>query len=159
MLSSAGVPARYVPVPYYAAGEAGLPLVSKAAHFLPHTLSGLGLRKLLARARAIGEPFTIEYARMESPAAAEGDETWRSTAGVKVRLSENPRDGTRSCHRMSRGGVAWPLEALWRADECSARELALISQPSRHTWMTHWLMPMPNPLVEPMGEMHCVSIS
>ena len=153
MLRDAGVPSRYVQVPYYAAGSAGLPIVSRPAQFLPHSLSALGFRRLLARARAIGLPFTIQYTRMESP--AEGNETWRQAAGdARYRLSEDPRIGYRSCSDRSK-----PRFVVWAAGACGEREVALIEEPSRHVWMTHWLMPMPNPIVEPVGEMHCVSIS
>ena len=151
MMRAAGVPTRYVPVPYYHAGLAGLPIVSKEGVFFPHTLSALGLRRMLARARALGEPFEVAYVRLEAPLHhSEGDETWRRTAraGQRVVVREDPRrPGARSCK--VRGG-----------GDCDARERALLEPPSRHVWLTHWLMPMPNPIIEPhTSEMHCVSIS
>ena len=155
MLAAAGVPSYYIPVPYYGPGAAGLPLVTKAPRFLPHTLSALGLRKLLRRARALGHPFHITYTRLEHP--PEGDETWRQTAGrgEMILLEEDPAHGTRSCRVQNEGSL---LPYLWSRN-CEPRERALLEEPTRHTWLTHWLMPMPNPIIEPNAEMHCVSIS
>ena len=102
---------------------------------------------MLARARALGVPFVVEYVRLDTP-SAEGDEVWRRAAGAgrRVVVSENPRAGSRRCKVRGR--------------PCDARELAHIEPPSRHVWLTHWLMPMPNPIIEPLTEeMHCVSIS
>ena len=126
MLRAAGVSARYVPVPYYHPGEAGLPIVSKRGVFVPFTVSALGLRQLLARARALGEPFRIAYVRLERP-AAEGDEAWRQRAipseEAAIVLREVPHRGKRVYNGPSPGNQVLLRLSLWFRCSCSCGRL------------------------------------
>ena len=106
--------------------------------------------------RAVGEPFELRYSRLNGTV---GNEQWRQTARsdrVMV-LREAPASGRSSC--VQTGADSFFASMLW-ADECDERERALLKEPTRHVWLTHWLMPMPNPIYEEAREeMHCVSIS
>ena len=83
---------------------------------------------------------------------------WRRTAQSDrmIVLREDSANGQRSCQTRGTDSFA----SIFGVAECDAREVALLEEPSRHVWLTHWLMPMPNPIYEhARDEMHCVSIS
>ena len=98
------VPAEYV----WAAKSTPLKRASPPPRFRRHTISALGLRRLLATASMQGETFWLKYTRLDG---ATGDETWRTTsAGIdyivhcprpkRQDVMRAPRRATRSRERV-----------------------------------------------------------
>lgn len=149
LLDDADLPGiRYIAVPYYDPNTLK-PIVAPPGIFVPHTMSALGLRQLLWRARQMGDKFELRFSRLPG---VEGDEEWRRTAVDRtIVLNEDPSNGWRRCRIVKgRGAPA----------DCDDAELALINPPSRHVWLTHFLMATPNPIIAGFEEeMVCVSIS
>ena len=116
--------------------------------FMRHTLSNLGLRRLLQTARMQGDEFWLKFTRLEG---AVGDEDWRvNSTGVAEYLVRGSKDGGLSCSKL--GG-------LLLKQPCDEREMALLLPPSRLTSaFAYFLIPQPNPIVPGYTkEMHCVT--
>jgi hypothetical protein len=131
----AAVPGEYV----WAAKATSARRDRPPPRFRPHTLSALGLRRLLETAAKQGDAFWLRYTRLRG---ATGDETWRtSSPGAEFTVR-------------SRGGGA-PLECA----ACDAREAALLAPPAPlSSALTYFLVPQPNPIVPGYTEeMHCVT--
>ena len=135
----AGVPGEYVWAAKQTTYDRAVPPPRKWAY----TISNLGLRRLVATARAQGEALALDYERLDG---ATGDETWRTAApGTRVKLVLGADGSVEKCVA---GGKP-----------CGARELALVGPPSpRSAFFAGMLLPQPNPIVPGMTEeMHCVT--
>ena len=110
--------------------------------FVRYTVPALQLRRMLAEARASGEPFELEYTVLDGSA---GGEAWRaSSAGRRrVRLREDQSRGRSICTIASAGDEACPPD-----------ELALL--PALQLWENALGVWNPHPIVPGMSaEMHC----
>lgn len=137
----AGVPAAYV----WAAKSMSTPRARPPPHFLRHTLSALGLRRLLATAALQGDRFHLRYTRLHG---ATGDEAWRvNSTGEVYEVSSDGGGAPLACTKLE-GGPA-----------CGERELALLAPPTGwSTVLAYFLIPQPNPIVPGLtDEMHCVT--
>ena len=135
----AGVPGEYVWAAKQTTYDRAVPPPRKWAY----TISNLGLRRLVATARAQGEALALDYERLDG---ATGDEAWRTAApGTRVKLVLGADGSVETCVA---GGKP-----------CGARELALVGPPSpRSAFFAGMLLPQPNPIVPGMTEeMHCVT--
>ena len=136
----AGVPGEYI----WSAKATTAPRATPPPRFMPHTLSALGLRRLIAAALAQGDVFWLEYAKLPG---AIGDEAWRTTAAAaRFRVEVT-------------GGQVARCEEKETGKPCDARERALLDPPSAPTdALAYFLIPQPNPIVEGLtDEMHCVT--
>jgi hypothetical protein len=136
-------------------GDAGAAVASKegaaaaADGSLPYALPWYELRRLLALARAHGEPFRVSYTRLPPSATRGTPSAWRDyAAGERVTLEEDPATGMRRC-TMGHAGAA-----------CAASEQALAFAAAPPAWLTKVLMAYPVPLLpespaDPGSEIHC----
>ncbi|CAE8627116.1 unnamed protein product [Polarella glacialis] len=107
----------------------------------PFAVPAFELRRLLALARARGEPFMLRYTRLPREARTPGQ--WMRHKGPQVLVQEDPREGTARCIIDGDG-------------PCAADELAVLPPPPR--WFTASLLPYPIPLLDVNGtEIPCVS--
>ena len=168
----AKVPAEYV----WAAKSTSKPRRSPPPRFTRHTLSNLGLRRLLGTAAAQGDAFELRFTRLRG---AVGDEAWRvNGTGTEyvVRSKGSGRQGggggggsggdgdgrgmagtPLECARVTGSGAACLLGRCEVA--CDAREAALLAPPGAATAaLAYLLVPQPNPIYEGRDrEMHCVT--
>ena len=114
--------------------------------FLRHTLSNLGLRKLLHTASMQRDDFWLRFTRLDG---AVGDETWR-TSSEGIEYMVKGKDGKIHCTRLGEFGIR---------HECDEREKALLAEPdSWSSALAYFLIPQPNPIVPGYTEeMHCVT--
>jgi hypothetical protein len=169
----AGVRGEYV----WAAKATSAQRAQPPPRFLRHTLSNLGLRRLLATASRQRDTFWMRYTRLNGTV---GDEAWR-TASEGESYMVRGEGGRITCARIGWGG----LESA-----CSEREVALLAEPQGvlTNALTYFLcrlprpnavaaecrqltgpwasirgwaiirIPQPNPIVPGMSEeMHCVT--
>ena len=139
----AGVPGQYV----WAAKATSAARSVPPPRFMRHTMSNLGLRRLLATAATQRDTFWLKYTRLEG---AVGDEAWRvASAGAEHVV--RGAGGELRCARLGWMGVE---------TACDARELELLAEPSGRLsrLATYLLVPQPNPIVPGYTqEMHCVT--
>jgi len=138
----AAVPAEYV----WAAKSSSAKRSRPPPRFRRHTLSALGLRRLLATAARQKDSFSLRYTRLHG---AVGDEAWRTGSAGSEYVVRGEGGATR-CARLGLGGKESP---------CDAREEALIAPPSWPSSAFAFLLePQPNPIVDGYtDEMHCVT--
>lgn len=144
----AKVPAEYV----WASKSSTRPRVQPAPRFREHTLSNLGLRRLLETAKRQREALTLTYHRLHG---AEGDESWRTKSPGKIFMLEIDADGRiLRCHQL----LNYSTEQ--RSAKCDRRELSLVAPPTHHLSVaaTVLLLPQVNPVIPGYSEeMHCVT--
>ena len=138
----AQVPAEYV----WAAKATSLPRDVPPPRFRKHTLSNLGLRRLLATAGRQKDTYSLKYTRLRG---AVGDEAWR-TASTGEQYVVRGHAGSMSCSHIGWGG--------WES-KCDEHEIALLSAPgSVSEALAYLLIPQPNPIIPGFTEeMHCVT--
>ena len=137
------VPAEYV----WAAKSTPLKRLSPPPRFRRHTLSALGLRRLLATASKQHDQFSLRYTRLHG---ATGDEVWRTTSAGDEYIVRGA-GGKLTCARL---GGRLGLESA-----CDAREEALLRPADGYSEALAWfLVPQPNPIIPGhTDEMHCVT--
>ena len=160
----AKVPAEYV----WAAKATSMARSVPAPRFRKHTLSNLGLRRLLATARRQKDAFYLKYTRLEG---AVGDEMWRTAShGVGTYVIRGDGKGKLTCGRVREVGSTGfmsdtlsPGASRWGGLEtaCTAREEALVLEEPEgavEKLLTWFLVPQPNPIIPGYKEeMHCVT--
>ena len=147
---------------------ASRPASVPAPRFRKHTLSNLGLRRLLATARKQKDAFYLKYTRLEG---AVGDEMWRTAShGVGTYVIRGDGKGKLTCGRVREVGSTGfmsdtlsPGASRWGGLEtaCTAREEALVLEEPEgavEKLLTWFLVPQPNPIIPGYKEeMHCVT--
>ena len=96
------VPAEYV----WAAKSTPLKRLSPPPRFRRHTLSALGLRRLLATASKQHDQFSLRYTRLHG---ATGDEVWRTTSAGDEYIVRGA-GGKLTCARL--GGISLPFARM-----------------------------------------------
>ena len=134
---------RYV----WAAKSTSLPRASPPPRFRRHTLSNLGLRKLLATAEKQKDVFWLRYTRLDG---AVGDELWRTSSAGTAYIVRADGSGALRCAAVGSFGFE---------SKCDEREEALIRAPEPFSSaLAFLLVPQPNPIIEgSTEEMHCVT--
>ena len=135
----ARVPAEYI----WAEKATSSARVAPPPRFLAHTLSNLGLRKLVATAVRQHDAFWLRYTRLDGVV---GDEAWRTSSSGAEYLLSSAGNGTVEC-------------VDGQGEVCDARERALVlgATDAASAALAFWLEPQPNPVVDGLSEeMHCV---
>jgi len=138
----ARVPAQYV----WAAKSTSVARNVPPPRFVRHTVSALGLRRLLATASRQQDTFWLRYSRLHG---AVGDEAWR-TSSEGTSFIVRAIEGAVKCARVLKSG---------EEVACDARELRLLEEPEAlSSALVYFLVPQPNPIVPGYTEeMHCVT--
>ena len=128
--------------------------------FVAYTLPALGLRRLIAEARLVGEPFSLKYSVLKG---ARGDETWRtsaSAAGVARTIEFHYSAETHDVAPIERTGIIngrscvanIPLRVesesgadmpSWRREPCAEDELVLLPPPAYISMKVLLALPYP----------------
>jgi len=117
-----------------------------------YTLPAIELRRLIGEAKAAGESFALEYARLdtlEPPNGAASAEAWRAKSkGTHVTYTYDAASGSAKCH-VGKGLLAGLLSP------CAPDEVALLPPPP--WWATKLAAFQPLPILtgEGWGEVHC----
>jgi len=147
----AAVPGEYV----WAAKSTSARRDTPPPRFRPHTLSALGLRRLLETASKQGDAFWLRYTRLHG---ATGDEVWRTSSSGVQYIVRSPGSGVpRVCVEQRGSGAACMLGGC--EVDCDQRELSLLDPPGQlSSMLAYFLVPQPNPIVPGyLDEMHCVT--